>query len=186
MVSPNKVVRLLGDAQVKFVLMGLHGVGGYRQRARATQDVDVLVRKKDHAKAVWELAKGFPKLRVKEVSGMTMLLDPATGESSIDVIKPFCPLFQAVFRNAVMAPGGYAIPTLEMAVALKYAAMVSQTREAENKMQDAVDFISIVKRNHTQLDRSKLRRLAEKVYVGGGRNAERLVADALAGRTIKV
>src|SRR5687767_13211409 len=65
-VDAKKVVRLLREANVRFILMGTHGIGGWRSQARATQDVDLLVTKKDHAKAVRVLREAFPKLSVED------------------------------------------------------------------------------------------------------------------------
>lgn len=45
MVTPEAVIEILKKAKVKFVLMGTYGIEGYRTQPRATQDVDVLVRK---------------------------------------------------------------------------------------------------------------------------------------------
>jgi len=52
MVTPEVVIKVLNKAKVKFVLMGTHGIGGWRSEPRATQDVDVLISKSHHRKAV--------------------------------------------------------------------------------------------------------------------------------------
>ena len=61
-VKPERVIEALHQASITCVLMGTHALNTYRDEARATQDVDVLVRKKDLAKAVRTLAKAFPGL----------------------------------------------------------------------------------------------------------------------------
>jgi len=66
MAKPKKVIQLLNDAEVSFVLMGAYALAGWRSQARATQDVDVLVAKKDHAKAVKVISKSFPKLLIDD------------------------------------------------------------------------------------------------------------------------
>src|SRR5262245_13677356 len=61
-VTPEGVIAALHRAGVNPVLMGTHGLSGYRSEARATQDVDVLVTKKDVRKAVWVLEQEYPYL----------------------------------------------------------------------------------------------------------------------------
>src|SRR5208283_2074899 len=60
MVTPEAVIQVLTKAGADFVLMGTYGVEGYRTEPRATQDVDVLVRKKDLRKAVAALTAQYP------------------------------------------------------------------------------------------------------------------------------
>src|SRR5260221_365281 len=57
--SHKKIIGVLNDAKVSFVLMGGHALGGWRSRPRATQDVDLLVAKKHHVKAVRVLRQVF-------------------------------------------------------------------------------------------------------------------------------
>src|SRR5262249_51152060 len=86
MVNPKKVIRLLNEAKVRFVLLGTHGLGGWRSQARATQDVDVLIARKDHRKAIRVLREGFPKLIVEDSPIVTRFKDPETGEPRIDLM----------------------------------------------------------------------------------------------------
>jgi hypothetical protein len=46
-VTPENVLATLHRAGINPVLMGTHGINVYRDEARATQDVDVLVTKRD-------------------------------------------------------------------------------------------------------------------------------------------
>ncbi len=87
MIPPLEVIRLLRTGKVSFVLIGTHGVGGWRSQARATQDVDILVTKRDHAKAVRILRKAFPKLIVEDSVVVTRFKDPNTNEPAIDLIS---------------------------------------------------------------------------------------------------
>src|SRR5262245_41619407 len=66
MVTPEDVIALLHQAGVNCVLMGTHGLGGWRSEARATQDVDVLVTKRDIRKAVRALRTAYPNLEVHD------------------------------------------------------------------------------------------------------------------------
>jgi hypothetical protein len=52
-------------------------------------------------------------------------------------------------------------------------------------MFDAGDFIAIVKANE-RIDLAFLERLGDLVYPGGGREILKLVADARAGKTLRI
>jgi hypothetical protein len=58
-VPPLDVVSVLNEAGVSFVLVGAHGLGGWMNEPRATQDVDVVVATRHHKKAVKALTDAF-------------------------------------------------------------------------------------------------------------------------------
>src|SRR5260370_4702780 len=186
MISPKKIIRLLNEAGVRFVLMGTHGLGGWRSKARATEDVDVLVAKKDHAKAVRILREAFPTLVVIDGVIVTRFKDPVTDEPRIDLMKPLQKVYQMVFRYTHKVGGSYRVPDLEMGLISKFSAMVSPYRERTRKMQDAVDFADMVIHNKGNVNMSKLARLAEQVYHGGKKEIIQLVEDIFAGRPIRI
>lgn len=186
MASPQKVIRVLNAAEVSFVVMGTHAVLGYRKIVRATQDVDVLVKKAHHAKAVEAISKAFPKLLKEDTPVVTRFIDPATELPSIDLMKPADQLYQRVFKYTVPVGDDYLIPSLEMALATKYAAMISPNRLAAKKHNDADDFITMVHYNYDVVDKRKLKRLGDVVYAGGGKEILRYVEDARAGKTLEI
>jgi hypothetical protein len=186
MVSPNKVIRILNEAKVRFVLMGMHGLGGWRSQARATEDVDVLVAKRDHGKAVRAIREAFPKLIMEDYPVVTRFKDPATGDPRIDLMKPLQTVFQIVFRYTQQVGESHRVPDLEMALISKFSAMVSPNRERTKKMQDTVDFADMVMHNQSEINMTKLGRLADQVYSGGQKEITQLVANILAGRPIQM
>jgi hypothetical protein len=185
MISPTEVIEVLNEADVRFILMGNYGITGWRDEERATQDVDVLVRKRDHPKAMRAIGAAFPRLEVEDGTVVTRFLDPATGSPIIDLMKPNQPLFKVAFRQTVLVEEGYLIPNLEFALACKFAAMVSPYRAVKKKHLDAGDFISMVEKNQSAIRLPRLRRLGERVYPGGGAEIIRLVDDAKAGRRME-
>lgn len=186
MVSPRKVIRILNEAGVKFVLMGAHGVGSWRKETRSTQDVDVLVAKRDLARAVRALHEAFPKLEVVDAPVVVRFLDPKSKEPLIDVMKPVQKVFRMAFRNTIAVGESHRIPNLEMALVSKFAAMTSPHRKQERKLQDTVDFMNIVRGNAEEIDRKRLARLADQTYRGGAKEILELVDDILAGRRIRI
>ena len=186
MVSPRKVVRVLHEAKVSFVLMGTHGLNSWRSKPRATQDVDVLIARKDHARAVRALGAAYPKLTIQDTTVVTRFKDPSNDEPRIDLMKPLQKVFTMVFRHTLQVDEFHRIPDLEMALISKFAAMVSPHRERLRKMQDTVDFADMFVRNQQDINMAKLRRLANQVYRGGSREITKLMDDIVAGGKIEV
>jgi predicted nucleotidyltransferase len=184
MIAPADVIAVLHEAGVRFVLMGNYGITGWRGEARATEDVDILVRTRDHRKAVRAIQDAFPQLQVVDYPVVTRFLDPVTKAPLIDLMKPNQPLFKVAFRQTVLDAEGYLIPNLEFALACKFAAMVSPNRQERKKYLDAADFMAIVESNAPAIRLDRLRRLGERVYPGGGAEIIGLVEDAKAGRRI--
>src|SRR5262249_61532821 len=83
----------------------------------------------------------------------------------------------------------YRIPSLEEALANKYGAMLTSSRELDKRMQDAVDFTRMVQHASDEgqqpIDLERLETLGEKVRpTGGGAEILRPVEQVRAGRAI--
>ena len=185
-VAPKKVVTALRQAGVIGLLLGTHGIGGYRSEPRATQDVDVLIKRKDHAKAVRAIRQQFPKLEMQDTPAVTRFLDPHNGKPVVELLKPTSALFKAAFRFALPVGDTHCIPDLEFALVSKFAAMMSPNRGQAKKLIDAGDFVDMVTHNLPNIDEEKLRDLANKVYSKGGVEISQLVRDVEAGRPIRI
>jgi hypothetical protein len=184
-VTPEGVLAALHQAGVRPVLMGTHGIGGWRSQARATQDVDVLVRKKDIRRAVSALQAAYPDLEVRDTLVVTRFWDSSINDVVIDVMKPTQPIFSLVFRHVIAVGETHDIPQLEMALISKFAAMTSPRREPSKKLVDGGDFMDVVAHNRSAIDLRKLRRLAETLDKGAGDEIMALIADIDAGRMIR-
>lgn len=185
-VTPERVVASLRRAGINGVLMGTHGINGYRDEPRGTQYVDVLVTKKDVRKAVRILEETFPFLEVIENAAVARFLDPVTQKVVIDVMKPATRAMHAVFRHAIPIGDTHRIPDLEMALASKFLAMIAPARRPDKKLIDAGDFTNIVIHNRGVLDLKKLKRIGDQVHPRGGTEMLRLVSDIDAGRPIRL
>lgn len=183
-VTVENVIAALNQAGIRPVLMGTYGIGGYRSEARATEDVDVLVSKREVRKAVRVLEQEFPYLELEENVVVARFRNPVTHKVVLDVMKPTSQAIQIVFRNAVVVGESHRIPTLEMAIASKFVAIMSPTRRQKKKQVDLGDFIDVIEHNRAILNLEKLRRLADKVHPGGGAKLLNMVTDIDAGRTI--
>ncbi len=101
-------------------------------------------------------------------------------------MKPTQNVYKLVFRHTVSVGKTHSIPDLEMALAAKFAAMVSPNREPAKKMTDAGDFIDVIRTNRRTLDVKKLKRLADIIYPDGGTEILEMIENIDAGRTISV
>ena len=184
-ILPADVIRVLDRARIPFVLVGAHGVFGWMQEGRMTKDVDVVVAARYHKKAVRVLLDEFQELEEIELDVVSRLRNRKTQQIMIDVIKPR-ELYRAAFKHTHGVSTGrltYRVPSLEMALAMKFAPMVSPIRDDAKKLVDAHDFILMVRAN-PEIDLQKLSDLGELVYPGGGKEILNLVKRVRAGETL--
>jgi hypothetical protein len=182
----SEVIGSLNKAGINFVLAGAHGLAGWRQEARATEDVDVIVMARHQKKAVRALLESFPQLEADDQEVVIRLKDPIANKVRIDVMKTNQPLFGAAFKNiekTTIEKQPCKIPSLEMALAMKFAPMVSLMRADYKKYMDAADFIRIVNVN-ADIDLTKLEELGDLVYPGGGKEVLEKVRQIRAGEKL--
>lgn len=185
-VTVEGVLATLHKAQINPVLMGAHGLNVYRSETRATQDVDVLIIKKDVRKAVKVLEREYPYLVLADNSAVTRLFDPVTQKPVIDVMKPSSDGMRVVFRHSIRIGETHRIPDLEMAIVCKFWAMTSPNRRQAKQQVDLGDFIDIVETNRDALDLVKLKRIADVTNPRRGNEILRIVEDIDAGRRVRL
>jgi hypothetical protein len=185
-IAPAEVIAVLNDAGISFVLVGAYGLAGWTKKPRATEDVDLVVAAKHHKKAIKILLAAFAHLEADDHEVVTRLRDRETKEVAIDVMKPNQQLYRAAFKHThtVTSEGHtYRIPSLEMALTMKFAPMISLHRADIDKYQDAHDFGRIVVSN-PDIDLEKLADLGELVYPGGGQEIVEMVRRVRAGEKL--
>jgi hypothetical protein len=185
-IRPEDVIRVLNAAKVSFTLVGAHGLGGWTGKPRATEDVDIVVVQRHVKKAVTVLTAAFPNLDVDAQPAVVRLRDRETNAVAIDVMKPNQAIIQAALKHTHTVRSGrttYKVPSLEMALALKFAPMVSVNRSDLDKQQDAVDFGRMAVTN-PNLDLDQLATLGELVYPGGGKEIVEFVRRVRAGEQL--
>lgn len=187
-IPPSEVISVLQNEGISFVLVGAYGLGGWIQKPRATADVDVIVAAKHHKKALKALLAAFARLEAEDLPVVTRLRDRETQKVVIDVMKPNQQLYREVFKHThTISSGGqtFRIPSLEMALAMKFAPMISLYRRDEDRFQDAHDFMYMVKSNH-EIDLAKLEQLGDLVYPGGGKEIVEKVRQVRAGEKLNL
>jgi hypothetical protein len=168
--------------------VGAYGLSGWTKEARATEDVDVVVPAKQVKKAVAALCAAFPDLEPVDLPVVVRLRDPKSHEVAIDVLKPLQQPYCEVFRHTHTVGSGalsYRVPSLEMAILMKFAAMTSLYRAEEDKHMDAHDFIRMVKLN-PKLDQDELAELGTLLYPEGGKDVLELARRARAGEAFNL
>lgn len=97
--------------------------------------------------------------------------DRETCEIAIDAMKPKQPLCRVALKHTRVVGAGkqaHKIPTIEIALAMKFAFMMNPDRQDLDKYQDAADFGRIVYAN-PEINSEKLAELGDLVYPEGGK-----------------
>ena len=180
------VVRVLNRAKISFVLAGAHGLAAWRKKPRATEDVDVVVAVRQVKKAVRMLLAAFPQLEPVDLPVVVRLRERGTEDVAIDVMKPLQQPYMEVFKHTkkVSIQGEtYRIPSLEMAIVMKFSAMTSLYRADADKFLDAHDFMLMVQGNR-DFDRKTVVELASLIYADGGKDVLEMVRKIQAGEKL--
>jgi hypothetical protein len=184
--SPLDVIRVLNHEKISFVLVGAYGLSGWMTQARATEDVDVVVASKHLKKATRLLLAELPFLEADDQEGVVRLRDKESSNVLIDLIKPTQSHLRVIFKhteNVELEKQRYRIPTIEMALVLKFAPIISLTRTEKKKYIDAHDFIDMVHRN-PDLNEELLQKLGDLVYDGGSKEIVEMIRQVRAGEKL--
>jgi len=191
LIDLDRILEALTAKKIPFVLTGAHGISGWTGRPRATHDVDILVKVgRNYARAVHVIRNLYPQLEMQRFAAVTGFFPPGERQSVIDVTYPHRPDNAETLRTAIWVEERnlkYRIPSLEAALANKYGAMLTPTRDSIKRGQDGVDFAAMVKHSLDEgrqpIDLATLEVLGELVWPGGGgKEILRLVGEVKAGK----
>jgi hypothetical protein len=191
LIDLDQILQALTAKKVPFVLTGAHGISSWTGRPRATHDVDILVKGgRNYARAVSVIKALYPDLESRRFAGLTAFFRPGEKESLIEVIYPHRPDNAETLRTAIWVEERsqkYRIPSLEAALANKYGAMLTPTRDTIKRGQDAVDFAAMVKHSLDEgrqpIDLAIVESLGEMVWPGGGgKEILRLIEEVKSGK----
>jgi hypothetical protein len=150
--------------------------------------VDVIVPVQQVEKAVGVLRDAIPDLEPRNSPLDVRLLDRSSSNIAINVIKPWQQPYREVVRNThSVSKGGeaYRVPSLEMAIVMKFAAMTSWYRADRDKPRDAHDFTLLVN-NNPGFNRAKLAELANLLHTGGGKYILQMARKVQVGETLRL
>jgi hypothetical protein len=188
LITPLEVIGVLNEANVEFMLVGTHAIGGWMQDPRCTHDVDLLSAFRHHKKAIDALRDAFPRLAVEQSKNVARFRHRKSERASIEVYRSDRRHFRVELAHTyqVRAEGlAFLIPSLELAVTMKFASMTSPTRELEDRYLDAHDFLCMIKANPT-IDERKLAKLEKWIPKGCARNLGARVRRVLAGEPFRL
>ncbi len=191
-VNPLEVAALFEREQVSYVLIGGHMLSFYTGTARATVDVDFIIGGSDFNRAVKAIEKAYAQFKHNDRVYHVTYDSKQTGQKDperIDLVKDDFPLFRQVVTDYchTILSGNHKvkIPTVEAAIALKFAASISPNRGDENKPIDNADLLRLV-RSRNDLDETMLAKLGDLVYCGGGKELVAIVNDIKAGKRVRL
>ena len=191
-VNPLEVVALLESEKVSYVLIGGHMLSYYTGMPRATADVDLIIDGVDFERTSMLIREAYTQLehhdRINHVTYDSQK-PGAKDPERIDLVKDSFPLFKTVVRDHCVTVSAknhtLKVPTLEAAIALKFAASISPNRGDENRPVDNADLLNLI-RTSKKFDKKALTVLGEQIYPGGGKELESVVADVVKGKAINL
>jgi hypothetical protein len=169
-IKPLDLVAALAREGVRSVLVGSHGMGGWRQGPRAAQDTVLIVAARNHRKAIQTLLSGYPNLTVEDNESGTTLRAPDPKGVVIEVLNPARPLLRkALVKTRTIHVDGRLclIPTLEIALDLVFDPMTQLPWSSPEKYLNAGDFIRMIQAN-PRIDFKELEVLGELINKGAG------------------
>ena len=191
-VNPLEVAALFEKQSLSYVLIGGHMMSYYTGTPRATVDVDFIIRKADFKKAFDSVSHAFSEFKSNDkVYHVTfdVIESETVDPERIDLIKDGFPIFREVVKNySVIVQSDknvVRIPTLEAAIALKFAASISPNRADEDKQIDNADMTRLIKTSQ-HIDDGKLLKLGELIYSGGGKELTSIVKDIIEGKSVSL
>ena len=176
-VTPEQVIDCMNEAGIKnWCLMGLHGYVGYLPMPRATQDVDVMVPFSQKKRAADAVAKRWPMLKRVELPQVVRFMDETDldpdghAKPVVDIMLPWGKFQETILKQYVLVNEELRsrYPTVEAAIASKYAALISLDRNRDEKAYDLADSRKIIRANHKTLDRDILLLLGNQIWEKGG------------------
>lgn len=187
-IKPLDLIAVLTEVDIRSVLLGSHGMGGWRRQPRASRKTVLLVGSRSHSRAVRLLVAAYPRLLAEQEENGTRLRDLDPMGVVIDVWKPVQPLLhKALVKTHTVQADGRAclIPSLETALALLFDPMIRLDWGSPEKYEHAGDFIRIVECN-PDLDLKEVASLCELIYEGAGAEAVTKVKRLRAGEKLNL
>ncbi len=187
-VNPLEVAALFESENVSYVLIGGHMLSYYTGIARATVDVDVIISSADFARASKAIQQAYTQFKRHDYA-YHVTYDTKKAHTKdperIDLVKDGFPLFRTIVQQYCVRVRTkkhlIKIPTIEAAIALKFAASISPNRGDENKPIDNADLMKLI-RVTPKFDEKALLALGELIYRGGGKELVAVVNDIKEGK----
>ncbi len=182
-ILPVDVIRVLNRERIPLVLVGDYGIAGWLKKARATEEVHIVVPARRLKSAVAVLLQAFPRLEAVRAPLVTHLRKRSNQAVAIEVIRPVMQPYRDVFKHRRLIrteSERYAVPSLEMALVMKFEFMYSIYRRLVDRLQDAHDFVRMVLAN-PDVKRRKIVEIGRLIYPKAGKDILKTIDRARAG-----
>lgn len=187
-VSPRRIISVLRRARVPLVLVGHYGFDGWLQETRQCQIVEIIIRPRSGCTTLRLLTAAFSSLAWQGVGSRFDFLHKKSAKRLISIQLAEEPLELATFDQSLrvfLTPSlTYRIPSLEMALALRFASMTQLPWCAE-KYYHAAQFVRMAKIN-LDVDWKRLRSVGDLIGPSQGRKLVRKVRDLHAGKRFQL
>jgi len=191
-VNPLEIAALFEKERVSYVLIGGHMLSFYTGTARATVDVDFIIGGADFTRATKVIGKTYTQFKHHD-QVYHVTYDSKTPNQKdperIDLVKDHFPLFREIVKRYShtirTSKHSVKIPTVEAAIALKFAASISPNRGDENKPVDNADLLRLI-RSRNNFNTDALLKLGELVYLGGGKELVSIIGDVRNGKPVSL
>lgn len=184
--DPRKVICVLHEANVRFVVIGNYGLVGFRDEPQATQPIEILVAKGDKNQAKNALHQAFPRLKTANEDIGIAFLDSAIDFEVIRLVEGRGRLYSLVFRNSIRADETLRVPTLEMTLVLSFFKMRSKDRDLASRYYGAADFVNVADTQKDVIDEPKVRRIANGIKPGIGTKIVAAIRDVRTGKELRI
>ena len=181
-----QIIEILREARVRFVLSGAIGLAGWMQKPQAETEIDFLIAQKDLEKAAQSLTDLIPRTKLVKTPLRWRLVDRKDKPGVINLIRPVMEPERWVFENAktIQIDGQTCrVPSLEMAMAMKFCSSACIYRNEEGKLLDKYDLARMVSRN-VRRNEAKLGKLAARLFPGGARLIRKLINQVSQGPVV--
>src|SRR5262249_12375716 len=152
---------------------------------RCHPDVDILVSRKDFTRTRAVLERSYKHLVSSREDVRVRFSDRQSGVGILDLFRSNG-WYQSTFKNKhrLCSRGqSFRVPSLEMALAMRFRGIIDRSRPQEDRYMEAHDFLVAVGAN-PEVDLNKLMKLCDSAWPNGGYRALRMVRKCRAGRKV--
>lgn len=163
-------------------MTGEFGSIHWKNTIRFAEPIEVLVSKRTFRKAVEAIRRKYPALQMCTLLRTNWFNDMENQRTLIQLTQPVGRLLQMYFRNSICSSIGCRVPTIEMAFVERFAGIIELDPDASRCRNDIADFAEILRRKGRVLNWRKVRTLANRLMIEGGKYIRECAKNVIAER----
>ncbi len=176
----RRTIAVFERAGASWVVVGAEALNIY-VRARATEDVDIVVAGGRFAHVLEEMRREFKTPQEVDISAAVRF--PGIG---IDLVRSTTHALFRIALDRAVAKGPVRVPPAEVLLALKFLSCISPWRADVDRKQDALDLIRLYQTVAPHLDRAEATCLAGLAYPGAEREFTALLDKIDRGEEVNI